>query len=244
MRSVLLPEFESSRESVGVVSYPATRRNFLQLLNIAPAQNNVVGFKRCDHAGYHVLDMSPPFFLAVLFQSRESHITLVRSFFVRQMSEFHRLDDAVYNKSRTEPSTEAEEQHLPALVTPQSLHGGVVDDLDRTPECSSKIKTDPAASQIIGFGNRSIVEYGPRIANGDRVILRRPKNPLHTGDHLLWRHLGARRKFARRSLPSCEHLHVRSADIEHQHFHAKPSYPCNALLTIACASSMIAFKWA
>ena len=217
----MLPEFESSCKRIGVVSYPATRRDFLQLLNIASAQHHVVRFKSGDHASHHVLDVAPPLFLAVFFQSSEPDVALVRSLFVRQMTEFHGLDDAIYNEGRTEPRAQAEEQHLAALVTSQSLHGGVVDDLDGTPERSSKIKTDPAPSQIIGFSNRSIVKDSPRIANRDRVIFPRSENPLHTGDHLLWRHLRTRWEFPRGSLPSREDLHVRSADIEHQHSHAK-----------------------
>ena len=142
----MLPEFESSYKRIGVVSYPATWRDFLQLLNIASAQNYIVRFKSCDHASHHVLDIAPPLFLAVFFQSSESHVALVRSLFIRQMTEFHGLDDAIYNKGGTEPGAQAEEQHLAAFVTSQSLHGGVVDDLDRTPECSSKIKTHPASS--------------------------------------------------------------------------------------------------
>jgi len=148
------------------------------------------------------------------------------------MTEFHGFDNAIHNKGGTEPRAQAEEQHLAALVTSQSLHGGVVDDLDRTPERSSKIETDPAPSQIIGFGNRSIVQHSPRIPNRDRIIFPCPDDPLDAGDHLLWRHFGTRREFPRRTLPSREDLHVRSADIEHQHFHASlptPATRCSRL---------------
>lgn len=95
---ISLPELESSYKRVGVISYPATRRNLLQLLNIAPAQYHVVRFESGDHASHHVLDMVPPLFLAVLFQSGESDVALVRSLFVRQMTEFHGLDNAIHNK--------------------------------------------------------------------------------------------------------------------------------------------------
>ena len=99
----MFPEFESSHESVSVVSYPATRRNFFQLLNIASAQYHIVRFESCDHASHHVFDIAPPLFLAVFFQSIESYVGFVSSLFVRQMTEFHGLDDAIYNKGRTEP---------------------------------------------------------------------------------------------------------------------------------------------
>ena len=94
----MLPEFESSYKRIGVVSYPATRRNFLQLLNIASAQYHIVRFKSCDHASHHVFDIAPPLFLAALFQSGESDVALVRSLFVRQVTEFHGLDNAIHNK--------------------------------------------------------------------------------------------------------------------------------------------------
>ena len=94
----MLPEFESSCKRIGVVSYPATWRDFLQLLNIASAQHHVVRFKSGDHASHHVLDVAPPLFLAVFFQSSESDVALVRSLFVRQMTEFHGFDDAIYNE--------------------------------------------------------------------------------------------------------------------------------------------------
>jgi len=241
---MLLPEFESPRESISVVPYPAMRRNFFQLPDIASAQYHVVGFKSGDHASHDIFHVAPPLLLPVFLQSSESDVALVRSLLVRQMTEFHRLHDTIHDKGRTEPRAQAEEQHLAALVTAQSLHGGVIDDLKRTPECCSKIKADPAPSQIVGFGNRPIVQHSPRIANRDRVVFPRSENPLHTRDHLLWRHLGTRRELPRGRLPSREDLHVRSADIEHQHFHSKPSHPRNALLTIACASLMMAFKWA
>ena len=95
---ISLPELESPRESVGVVSYPAMRRNLFQLFNIASAQYHVVRFESGNHASYHVLDMAPPLFLAMLFQSNESDVALVRSLFVRQMTEFHGLDNAIHNK--------------------------------------------------------------------------------------------------------------------------------------------------
>ena len=99
----MFPEFESSHESVSVVSYPATRRNLLQLLNIASTQYHIVRLESGDHASHHVFDIAPPLFLAVFFQSSETDIGLVRALFIRQMTKFHRLDDAIYNKGGTEP---------------------------------------------------------------------------------------------------------------------------------------------
>jgi len=59
--------------------------------------------------------------------------------FVRQMAEFHRLDEAIHNQSGSETGSQAEEKHLPAIVAPQSLHRRVIDQLHGMAERSFKI---------------------------------------------------------------------------------------------------------
>ncbi len=228
----MLPESKPSAESVGIVSDSATRRNLFQLLDIASAQNHVVRFESGDHASYYVSDVASPLFLAVLFQSIESYIGLVRSLFVREMSEFHRLHDAIDDKGRTEPCAQAQKQHLAAFVTSQGLHGRVVNDLNRMPECSAEIKPHPAGSQIMRFGNRPIVQDRPGIAKRNHVIFPGSDDPLDAGDHLLRRHLWTRRKLSRRVLPRGKDLHMSSANIYHQHFHDKASSPSTHCLQL------------
>jgi hypothetical protein len=54
---------------------------------------------------------------------------LERSIPVRQMAQLHRLDDAVDDEGRPQTGSEAQEEHLAALVGAQRLHRRVVDDL-------------------------------------------------------------------------------------------------------------------
>lgn len=160
------------------------------------------------------------------------------------MGQFHGLNDAVHNKGGAEAGTQPEEQHLAALIASQSLHGRVIDDLGRTPECASKIKSHPARSQMMRFGNRSIVQDRPRIAHRNHIIFPSSDDPLDAGDHLLRSHPATRRKLSRLNLPSGQDLYVRSTDIDGQHFHDEAAPPCSALFTIACASLMMLFRWA
>src|SRR5271167_4980846 len=124
------------------------------------------------------------------------------------MAQFHRLQDAIHNQGRTETCTQAQEEHLAAFVAPQSLHGGIVDELYRSPERSLKVKPDPTGRQVMWFGNRPVLDNWPGIANRNRVILPFSGELLYAGDHLRRRHLSTRRKLPWRSLRSGKDLHV------------------------------------
>ena len=89
---------------------------------------------------------------------------------------------------------EAEEQHSSSLVAAQSLHGRVVDQLDRTSERLFIIKPDPTQGQsVLGFDTWGGPEVRPaRIAQRNHV-----ESPsfgsglLDARDHVLNRHLRA-----------------------------------------------------
>ena len=54
-----------------------------------------------------------------------------------------------------EPGPQAEEEHAPALVAAQSLHGRVIDELDRKPECRAEVEAHPAATEVHRLGDQS-----------------------------------------------------------------------------------------
>ena len=116
----LLPQPKPSEERIGVVAGPATGRELFQFLHVASAQNDVVGFEGGDQAAHHVRDIAPPFLLALLLQSPNAHVILVGALLVRQMAQFHRLDDAIHNHGGTEAGSQAQEEHLAALVASQA----------------------------------------------------------------------------------------------------------------------------
>ena len=105
----LLPQSKSAAESVGVISRSAVRRELFQLLHIAPSQNYIIGFKGRDQTRHYIHDIAPPFFLASFFECLSAHIILIRPLLVREMTEFHGLDDATYNQCGAEPRAQSEE---------------------------------------------------------------------------------------------------------------------------------------
>ncbi len=83
---------------------------------VPTAQNHVFRLERRDQTGYDVRDMVPPLVPPPAFQPSLPHIFLVRVALVRQMAEFHRLDDAVRNHRRSQTRAQAQEQHLATFV--------------------------------------------------------------------------------------------------------------------------------
>src|SRR5258708_39903072 len=94
------------------------------------------------------------------------YTTLFRS----QVTEFHGLDDAVDNHGRAKSGSKPEKKHLAALVAPQGLHGGIIDDFRRTTECLHEIKADPSAPEIIRLSDHSAVEPRARITDRDHLV--------------------------------------------------------------------------
>src|SRR6266436_4891408 len=98
--SPLLPEAKTSEEGIYVITRTAAWRQFLQLVDVAPAQNNVFGFKSGNQTLDGVSHVTPPFFLSKLLQPPNANVVLEGSFFVRQVSQLHRLNDAVHDHRR------------------------------------------------------------------------------------------------------------------------------------------------
>ncbi len=81
-----------------------------------------------------------------------------------------RFNNAVHDHRGTKTCAQAQKKHFAVLVTAQSLHGGVIDDLDRAFEGSFKIETLPTLSQVPRFGNGPVLQDGPRVTDGNGVI--------------------------------------------------------------------------
>ncbi len=192
-----------------------------QFLGIASSQNYIVGFESGDQARDYIRDIAPPLFLASFFECLATHIAFVGSLLIRKVAQFHWFHDAIHNQGRTEARTQAQEEHFPAFVAPQGLHGRIINDLNWTPECGFKIKPDPPGSQVMRLGHRSVLDYRAGIAHRDCVILPTCGQPLDARHHLLRRHRSAGRKLPWRPSPSGKDLHVSSTDINYQHVHER-----------------------
>src|SRR5438094_6817 len=101
-------------------------------------------FRRCNSLIFLQCDFRA--FLAILLQSPNPDIVLEGGLLVRQVPQLHRLDDAIHDEGGPKTGSQAKEEHLAAFVTSQSLHGGIVHDLDRAFERSFEIETDPPLS--------------------------------------------------------------------------------------------------
>src|SRR5262245_800796 len=163
--------------------------------------------------------MAPPFLLASPFQAARADVIFVTSFLVRKMSQFHRLNDAIDDHRRSQTSPKSEEEHLPALVAPYCLQRRVVNDFNRSFERSSKVKSYPAASEVMRLGKRPISNNLPRISDRDCIILPVTGELLDSGNHPLRRKYRTGWKFPHRFLSSSENLNVSPAHIDHQNIH-------------------------
>ena len=126
--------------------------------------------------------MTAPATVPGLHQAPTTHSRLLA--WVREVAELHRFHDAIHDHGGTEPGTQPEEEHLTMLVASQCLHGGIVDYLNWTLECSSKIESGPPASKVIRIRNGPIPDDYPGIANRYRVILPILGKLLDASDHL------------------------------------------------------------
>jgi len=149
---VAVPQREPSAERIGAVAGAATGRELFQFPDVASSENDVVGFEGGDEAGHHVSDALAPFLLAQPLQSLDPDMILVGGPLVRKVAELHGLDDAIHNHAGTEAGSEAQEEHLPAFVASEGLHGRIVDDLHGTPECDFEIKAARACRTTVVKG--------------------------------------------------------------------------------------------
>src|SRR5262249_29010784 len=144
--SVLPPQPKSAAKGIVVISCASVRRQRLQLTDVASSEHRVFWFKRRDESGDDVGNITPTFLLAAAVQSGFADIVLVSALLVGQVTELHRLHDAIDDHGRSEPRSQTQKEHLAALVAPQSLHRGVVDDLHGMAECRCEIEPDPATA--------------------------------------------------------------------------------------------------
>src|SRR5437764_1351199 len=162
--------------------------------------------------------MPPPFLFSPAFESLRSYVSLVRSLLIRKVAQLHRLKNAVGNHGRSQACPESQEEHLAALIAPQGLHGGVIQYLHWASECSSKLKTNPAASEIVRLRQWTIMKHRTRIANRHHIILPALSKLLNPGDHARRRHRRPRDKCPRPFLARGKNVHICAADVDNQDF--------------------------
>src|SRR5262249_32584420 len=135
----LFPEPKAAQKRVGVVANPATFGDLLQVFDLAAAEYDVVGMNRVNEAGNQPFNVLPPYFFAQPFARADSNVVLVGFALVLETRNFSRFSDAVDHHRGAETRPEPNEKHLPAFVTAQGLHGGIVHDFYRHSEGATKV---------------------------------------------------------------------------------------------------------
>src|SRR5262245_14156859 len=153
------------------------------------------------------------------------------------MPQLHRLDDAVHDQRRTEPGAEAEKQHPALLVVAQSLHGGIVDQLDATAERRLEVEADPARREVARLRNRPATQHRPGVADRHHIVSPALGEPLDAGHHAARRERRAGVELALLRLPCGENLHVGATDIDREHVHRQLVFFTASLFEAMTASS-------
>ena len=213
MEIFLHPEPEAACKCISIVALTAALGHFLKLLDIAPAENDVVRLEGCCQAFNNIKDIFAPFVLTVPLQTSKADVVLVGSLAIGKVAELHGLQESVDNHSGAKARTQAKEQHASTLVASQRLHGGVVNHLDRASERFLEVEPHPAGSQVVWIVKNTALQHRSRISDRDGVELPFGSELLDLGHHLFGCHLRARYELLRRLLPRSEYLHVCSAHI-------------------------------
>src|SRR5262245_28629918 len=167
--------------------------------------------------------MASPFLFSSLLQAALADVIFIGPLLVRKVSQLHRLDGPIEDHGGTETGSQPQKQHLAALVAAQSLHGGIIDDLDGPLERGLEIKSYPTAPEIMRFHKRPIPDDHARVAIGYRLILPVLSEFLEPSDHLLRCHCRPRGKLPRLRLSGGKDLYVGSADIDGEYIHNEAS---------------------
>src|SRR6516162_5661988 len=128
--------------------------------------------------------MSCPFLLAVLLQSAEANVIFVGGLPIREVAEFHRLDETVDDQRRAKPRSQPQKEHRSLPIASQRLHRRVVGHFDWASESALEVESDPAFAEVVRFGNWTVVEHGAGIANGNHIVVPAFGELLHPGNHL------------------------------------------------------------
>src|SRR5262249_29799827 len=103
-----LPETLAADERVRVVAGAAAGRQRFQLVNVAAPEHDVRRLEGGDQTRDDILDVAPPLREPVRLEPMQADVLLERTVPVRQMTELHRLHDAIDDHRRAETRAEPE----------------------------------------------------------------------------------------------------------------------------------------
>src|SRR5689334_8804981 len=124
---IVFPHAEAAEKGIFIVAEPSAGGPAFELLDVAAAQHHGIHDERGAKTGGDILDVALPFVAADALQAALADVILKRpALTIWKMSQFQRHDDFFHDERGAETRAQSQEQHAPALVTSQGLHGGVV----------------------------------------------------------------------------------------------------------------------
>ena len=171
MRLDAIPRAKAALERLVVVPAPETRRQLVEQARVAAAKDHVFrGHRGAQQLGAFEHGGAPAFF-AERLQAALAEQVLERLVLERQVRELERHDAAIVDERGAEAGAEAEEQHAPALVAAERLHGGVVQDLDGLAKRRGPVEVHPALAEVPGLFDHLAAEHRAGNAEGDDVVV-------------------------------------------------------------------------
>jgi hypothetical protein len=167
----VLPELDAAVDGVAVCAEDHVIRQVLHQFGVTPAKENCLADHAGLEAGDDVQDGFSPTPDTPTFEASDTDVLFVsKAFFIGQVSEFERDDDAVEDHRGAQAGAGAEEEHAAAFVTAQSLHSSVIDEAERFTESFFVRKIDPAWAQVMGLGDGTMVDDRAGVADGNTVV--------------------------------------------------------------------------
>src|SRR5580700_11957211 len=167
---VFLPHAKTAEKGILIVAEARSRRQLLQFLAVSAAQHHVVRIQRGLQLLGNFGHTAAPLFCSHSFEAAQSQIVLVAfAVFIGQMRQLHGLQNSVDDHRRSQPGSQSEKQHPAAFVTPNRLHGGIVQDFYRAAKRFLKFESHPTRAQVVRLAKRMPIDDGPRIAERNAV---------------------------------------------------------------------------
>ena len=146
------PQPTTTKKCIAVVAFLHAARQSLHLFHVAATEDNIIG----DERKFQLLDtvkhfLAPRFFAKPLKPVYAEPVFNFAMFAVGQITELERQKVAIPNKGRAETGAQPKKKHMAPNVTPQRLHGGVVNDPSGLFERATKIEPDPTFAEMFRF---------------------------------------------------------------------------------------------
>ena len=209
-----VPEAKAAEERELVVPALRVRRQFVELLDAAAPDHDVVGLHRVSQQLDHLEHELAPLLLPPLLERALADVVLERPVPKRKVGELQGVGEAVADECGAEAGAQAEEEHAAAVVASERLHDRVVHDLRRSAERALEVEVDPAFAKVGGLQNRPVAPDRHRDADAHDVPRPALGRHAHLLDHVAGRHRWAGLALAWLDLALSEQLDVGTADVD------------------------------